>query len=135
MCIPMLLKQFLHLSTCSSLPQVYPHFFDNKQLNPPSSFNILGFTFSPNLSWKDHISSLDKTAPMKLGVLCRYCDFFTPMQLLPLYRGGLTTTTLLVRMESKTFRLISSTLLTYSLQPRSLHRKVPSFLFRLLRTP
>ena len=67
---------------------------------------------------------------MKLGVLCRLRQFFSPYQLLTLYRGlirpcmeyasqvwgGSTHTALLNRVESKAFRLINSPPLTDCLQ-------------------
>ena len=86
--------QIFHLSTHSNLPKDYPLFFNNTQIVPSSSLNILGVSFSRDFSWKAHIASLAKTASQKLGVLCRFQDFFfTPMQLLPLYRGLLLEST------------------------------------------
>ena len=95
---------------------------------------------SYNLNWKPHISSLAKTASKKLGVLSRLRQFFSPPQLLTLYRGlirpcmeyashvwgGSTHTALLDRVESKAFRLINSSPLTDCLQPLSHHRNVAS---------
>jgi hypothetical protein len=132
--------QFLHLSTRYNLPNDYPLYFDDTQLNPSSSLNILGVSFSHDLSWRDHITSLAKTASKKLGVLRRFRDFFTPTQLLSLYRGlirpcmeygchvwgGSPHTALLGRVESKAFRLINESLLTASLQPLALRRNVAS---------
>ena len=56
---------------------------------PPSpTLNILGLSFTYNLNWKLHISSVAKTASMKLGVLSRLRQFYSPPQLLTLlYRG------------------------------------------------
>ncbi|KAK3884497.1 hypothetical protein Pcinc_011235 [Petrolisthes cinctipes] len=132
--------QFLHLSTRTNLPDNYPLSFNDTQLNLSPSLNILGVSFSHNLSWRDHITSLAKTASKKLGVLRRFRDYFTPSQLLSLYRGlicpcmeygshvwgGSTFTTLLDKVESKAFRLINSPPLTDSLQPLSLRRNVAS---------
>ena len=75
---------------------------------------------------------------MKLGVLSRLRQFYSPPQLLTLYTGlirpcteypshvwgGSTHTALLNRVESKTFRLINSSPLTDCLQPLSHHRNV-----------
>ena len=132
--------QFMHITMRRNTPAAYPLQFDSTQLTPSSSLNILGVSFSPDLSWKDHIISLAKSASKKLGVLSRLQTFFNPAQLLTLYRGfirpcmeynshvwgGSTHTALLNRVESKAFRLINSRPLTDSLQPLSLRRNVAS---------
>ena len=132
--------QFLHFTTRFNLPQSYPLSFDNTEISPSSSLNILGLTFCQNLSWKDHIMSLAKSASKRLGVLSRLRSFFSPTQLLTLYRGlvrpcmeysshvwgGSPHTALLNRVESKAIRLINSPPLTDSLQPLSLRRNVAS---------
>src|ERR1700755_2007651 len=79
--------QFLHLSTRHNLPHNYDIFFENNQLKPSSVLNILGVSFYRDLSWKDHITSLSKQASKRLGVLRRLQNYFTPPQLLALYRG------------------------------------------------
>ncbi|KAL7645480.1 UNVERIFIED_CONTAM: hypothetical protein RMT77_003866 [Armadillidium vulgare] len=121
--------QFLHLSTRHNLPPNYI-FFENTQLKPSSLLNILGVSFSRDVSWKDHITSLSKQASKKLDVLRRLQNFFTPPQLLVLYRdvvspcmeysshiwGGSTHTAL----------LINSSAVTNSLQSLSAHRIVAS---------
>ncbi|KAL7647645.1 UNVERIFIED_CONTAM: hypothetical protein RMT77_001245 [Armadillidium vulgare] len=132
--------QFLHLSTRHNLPHNYDIFFENNQLKPSSVLNILGVSFSRDLSWKDHITSLSKQASKRLGVLRRLQHFFTPPQLLALYRGvvrpcmeyashiwgGSTHTALLEKVESRVFRLINSPALTNSLQSLSTRRIVAS---------
>ena len=132
--------QFLHLSTRHNLPDNYPLFFNDTQLSPSSTLNILGLSFTKNLNWKLHISSLAKSASMKLGVLWRLRQFFSPHQLLTLYRGlirpcmeyashiwgGSTHTALLNRVESKAFRLISSPPLTDCLPSLNNRRSVAS---------
>ena len=132
--------QFLHLSTRHNLPDNYPLFFDKTQLSPSSTLDILGLSFTKNLNWKLHISSLAKTASKKLGVLWRLRQHFTPSQLLTLYRGlirpcmeyashiwgGSTHTALLNRVESKAFRLINSPPLTNCLQSLKHRRNVAS---------
>src|ERR1700755_2540123 len=67
--------QFLHLSTRHNLPHNYDIFFENTQLKPSSVLNILGVSFSRDLSWKDHITSLSKQASKRLGVLRRLRSF------------------------------------------------------------
>jgi hypothetical protein len=132
--------QFLHLSTRQNLPHNYNIFFENTQLKPSPLLNILGVSFSRDLSWKDHIISLSKSASKRLGVLRRLQNFFTPPQLLALYRGvvrpcmeyashvwgGSTHTARLEKVESKAFRLIHSPPLTDSLQSLSARRTVAS---------
>src|ERR1700755_1995838 len=132
--------QFLHLSTRHNLPHNYDIFFENTQLKPSSVLNILGVSFSRDLSWKDHITSLSKQASKRLCVLRRLRGFFTPPQLLALYRGavrpcmeyvshiwgGSTHTAILEKVESRAFRLINSPTLTNSLQSLSSRRIVAS---------
>src|ERR1044072_120999 len=79
--------QFLHLSTRHNLPHNYDIFFKNTQLKPSSILNILGVSFSRDLSWKDHIISLSTQASTRLRVLRRLCVFFTPPQWLALFKG------------------------------------------------
>src|ERR1700755_1876895 len=57
------------------------------QLKRSSVLNIIGASFSRDLSWKDHITSLSKQASKRLGVLRRLQNYFTPPQLLALYKG------------------------------------------------
>ena len=132
--------QFLHLSTRHNLPNSYPLYFNDTQLSPSSTLDILGLSFTKSLNWKLHISSLTKTASQKLGALFRLRQFFTPHQLLALYRGlvrpcveyashvwgGSTHTQLLNRVESKAFRLVDFPPLTDCLQPLASRRDVAS---------
>ncbi|KAL7645491.1 UNVERIFIED_CONTAM: hypothetical protein RMT77_003877 [Armadillidium vulgare] len=132
--------QFLHLSTRHNLPHNYDIFFENTHLKPSFVLNILGVSFSRDLSWKDHITSLSKQASKRLGVLRRLQNYFTPPQLLALYRGvvrpcmeyashiwgGSTHTALLEKVESRAFRLINAPALTNSLQSLSARRVVAS---------
>src|ERR1700755_2019506 len=127
--------QFLHLSTRHNLPYNYG-IFENTQPKPSSVLNILGVSFSRDLSWKDHITSLSKQASKSLGVLSRLRSFFTPPQLLALYRGvvrpcmeytshiwgGSKHTALLEKVESRAFPLINSFDFTNSLKFLSFRR-------------
>merc|ERR1712035_293843 len=70
--------QFLHLSNRHNLPDSYPIFFNNTQLSPSSTLDILGVSFTKTLNWKSHISSLAKSASMKLDILWRLRPFFSP---------------------------------------------------------
>ncbi len=78
--------QFLHLLTRHNLSNSYPLFFDNTQLSPSSTLNILGLSFTQNFNWK-FTSVLTKSASSKLGVLYRLCQFLSPAQLMSIYRG------------------------------------------------
>ncbi|XP_050717656.1 uncharacterized protein LOC126999291 [Eriocheir sinensis] len=132
--------QFLHLSTRHNLRNTYPLFFDNTQLSPSSTLNILSLSLTQNLNWKLHILSLTKSASSRLGVLYCLRQFFSPAQLLSIYKGivrprmeyashvwgGSTHTALLDRVESKALRLISSPPLTDSLLPLNFCRHVTS---------
>merc|ERR1711980_11675 len=132
--------QFLHLSNRHNLPDNYPIFFNNTQLSPSSTLDILGLSFTKTLNWKFHISSLAKSASSKLGVLHRLNQFFSPSQMLVMYRGlvrpcmeyashvwgGSTHTALLDRVESKALRLINSPPLTSCVLPLKLRRNVAS---------
>src|ERR1044072_2030183 len=114
--------QFLHLSTRHNLPHNYDIFFENTRLKPSSILNILGISFSRDLSWKDYIISLSKQASKRVGVLRRPQNYLTTPQLLALYRGvvrpcmeyashiwgGYTHISLLEKVESTEFRLINS---------------------------
>ncbi len=79
--------QFLHLSTRQNFPNSYPLFFENTQLSHSSTLNILDLSFTQNLNWKLHISSLTKSASSKLGVLYRLRQFLSSAQLMFTYRG------------------------------------------------
>src|SRR5678816_2291559 len=90
------------------------------------------------MSWKPHITTVDRAASKKLGVLFRLRDFFSSSQLFQLYRGlilpcmeycshilgGSGSTLLLDRVESKAKKLVNCPLLSNSLDPLSLRRDV-----------
>lgn len=72
------------------------------------------------LEWKFHVSSFAELPSVKLDVLCHFYQFFSPLQMLALYRSlplfGVcltyssrsTHSALLNRVESKTFHHINS---------------------------
>ena len=131
--------QFLPISL-STTTSDYDIVFDNNVIQPLNSINILGINISSNLSWRQHISEIAKSASKKLGVLFRCRKYFSSEQLLQLYVGlirpcmeycshiwgGSPFTALLDRVESKAFRLINNPNLTSSLDPLSLRRNVSS---------
>ncbi|CAG9824122.1 unnamed protein product [Phaedon cochleariae] len=49
--------------------------------------SMLGITISNNLSWENHVRSIDKTASQKLGFLFRVKSYFTSSQLLMIYKA------------------------------------------------
>ena len=115
--------QFLQLYTRHNLPDNYPLFFIVTQLILSSNKNTLGLSFIINLNLQLHISTLAKSASKMLGVLWRLRPFFSPSQLLTMYRGSIRLcmeeygshvwedsfhTALLNWVESKAFRLINS---------------------------
>ncbi len=79
--------QYLHLTSRHVNLHNYPLFFENTQLSPSSTINILGLSLSKDLNWELHISSLAKSASSKLGVLYRFKHYFSPSQLLTVYKG------------------------------------------------
>ena len=118
--------QFLQLSARHNLPDNYLLFFNDIQLSLSSTLNTLGLSLTKNLNWQFHISTLVKSASKKLDILWRLSIFFSPSQLLALYRGlirlcmeyglhvpgDLTHTALINRVESKVMHLINSPPLT-----------------------
>ncbi len=68
--------QFLHLSTQHNLPL----FFDNTQLSHSSTLNILGLSFTQNLNWKLHISSLSLNQLPRSWAFCIVSASFSPPQ-------------------------------------------------------
>ena len=104
-----------------------------------SSFTQLGLSISSSLNWKSHIHSIAKHASQKLGFLCRARGFFSPSQLLTLYKsqirpsleycsnvwGGAPKSSLhlLDIVQSKAIRFINNPNLTKSIQSLS-HRRL-----------
>ena len=109
------------------------------KLDISSSFTQLGISVSSNLTWKPHIISIAKHASQKLGFLSRARGYFSPSQLLTIYKsqirpsleycshvwGGAPKSSLhlLDRVQSKAIRLINNPNLTNSLQSLS-HRRL-----------
>ena len=118
------------------------------ELDISSSFTQLGLSVSSNLSWKTQAHSIAKHASQKLGFLSRARGFFSPSQLLTIYKsqilpsleycshvwGGAPRSSLhlLYKVQSKAIRLINNPSLTKSLQSLSHCRLVAdlSILYR-----
>ena len=124
----------------SNTPSNYPIIFEDSEIPPLNSVNILGLQISSSLSWRDHIVQIAKSASKKLGVLFQCKQYFNSAQLFKLYTGFIRPcleycshiwgsspyTSLLDRAESKAIRLISDPSLTSTLDPLSLCHKVAS---------
>ena len=114
-----------------------PVFMNDCELDISSSFTQLGLSISFNLTWKYHIHSIAKHASQKLGFLSRARGYFSPTQLLTIYKfqirpsleycshiwGGAPKPSLLLldKVQSKAIRLINNPNITNSLQSHS-HR-------------
>ena len=130
---------FLPISL-SNRPHDFPVTFNNVEIEPLDSVNILGLEINSRLSWRDHIIGLAKSASKKLGILFRCHRYFSSEQLLQIYVGlvrpcmeycshiwgGSSYTYLLDRVESKAYRLINDPLLTARLDTLALRRSVAS---------
>ena len=71
----------------SNNPSNYPIIFEDSEIPPLNSVNILGLQISSSLSWRDHIVQIAKSASKKLGVLFRCKLYFNSAQLFKLYTG------------------------------------------------
>ena len=78
--------QFLPISL-STIPSDCLINFENNIIPPLSCINILGVNITHNLSWRQHILELARSASKKLGVLFRCRAYFSSQQLLRLYVG------------------------------------------------
>ena len=124
----------------SCTPSNYSIIFDDSEIPPFNSVNILGLQISSSLSWWDHIVQIAKSASKKLGVLFRCKQYFDSAQLFKLYTGFIHPcleycshiwgsspyTSLLDKIESKAICLIGDPSLTSTLDPLSLRSKVAS---------
>ena len=119
-----------------------PVFMNGHKLDISSSIIQLGLSISSNLTWKPHMNSTAKHAYQKLGFLSRARGYFSPSQLLSIYKpqirssleycshvwGGAPKSSLhlLDRVQSKAIHLINSPILTNSLHSLSHRRLVPN---------
>ena len=79
-------NSIIQLSTRHNLPDNYPLFFNDTQFPLSSTLNTLGLSFIKSQNWQFHISTLAKLASKKLDIIWRLYLFFSPSQLLALYR-------------------------------------------------
>ena len=133
-------KRQLLTFSLSNTPSNYPIIFEDSEIPPLNSINILGLQISSSLSWRDHIDQTAKSASKKLRVRFQCKQYFNSAQSFKLYTGFIRPcleycshiwgssphTSLLDRVESKAIRLIGDPSLTSTLDPLSLCRKVTS---------
>ena len=110
-------KTQLLIISLSNTPSNFPSIFEDSEILPLNSINILGIQISSSLSWRDHIVQIAKSASKKLGFLCRCKQYFNSAQLFKLYIGFICPcleycshiwgsspyTSLLDRVESKAY--------------------------------
>ncbi len=85
-------KTIFFIDLLSIIFQTTNLFFNVTQMSRSSTFYILRLSFTKNLDWKFHISSLANTVSMKLNVLCRPRQFSPPTRcLLCTCTGALST--------------------------------------------
>ena len=114
----------------SNTPSNYPIIFEDSEILPLNSVNILGLQICSSFSWRDHIVQIAKSVSKKL-VFFRCKQYFNSAQLFKLYTGFIHPcleycshiwgsspyTSLLDRVESKAIRLIGDPSLTSTLDP------------------
>ena len=109
------------------------------ELDISSSFNQLSLSNSSSLTWKRHIHSIAKHASQKLDFLSRTLGYFSPPQLLAIYKSQIrpsleycshicdgvpkSSLHLLDKIPSKAIHLINNPNLTNSLQSLT-HRRL-----------
>mgnify|MGYP003471208139 FL=1 len=117
-------------------------FMGDDNVENETSLSMLGVTLDSKLSWKKHISSISISAARKLGFLFRAKAYFTPSQLLTLYKSQIrpvleycshvwagapvNSLRLLDSIQNKAIRLIDDPSLTSNLQTLSHRRAVGS---------
>ena len=69
----------------SNTPSNFPIVFEDSEIPPLNSINILGLQICSSLSWRDHVVQIAKSASKKLGVLFRCKQYFNSVQLFKLY--------------------------------------------------
>ena len=120
-----------------------PAFMNGHKLDISSSLTQLGLSTASNLTWKPNINSIAKHASQKLRFLSRARGYFSPSQLLTIYKSQIRPSLeycsrvwggapksflhLLERVQSKAIHLINNPNLTNSLQSLS-HRRLVAYL-------
>nr|CAH7719454.1 unnamed protein product [Callosobruchus chinensis] len=76
---------------CTLLNKRYPSehsvLMNNEALPRSHSFKLLGVSITENMIWHEHVSSIATAAGKKLGYLFRARKYFSPSNLLTLYKA------------------------------------------------
>nr|CAH7726015.1 unnamed protein product [Callosobruchus chinensis] len=113
---------------------------NNQALPRSHSFELLGVSITENMIWHEHVSSIATAAGKKLGYLFRARNYFSPSNLLTLYKAQIrprveycshiwgaaapTILSILDAVQRRAIRLIGDLALTCHLQPLSHWRTV-----------
>nr|CAH7745568.1 unnamed protein product [Callosobruchus chinensis] len=106
-------------------PSGHSVLLNNQALPRSHSFNLLGVSITENMIWHEHVSSIATAAGKKLGYLFRARKYFSPSNLLTLYKAQIrpsleycshiwgaaapTTLSILDAVQRRAIRLIAST--------------------------
>nr|CAH7743342.1 unnamed protein product [Callosobruchus chinensis] len=123
-------------------PSEHSVLMNNQALPRSHSFKLLGVSITANMIWHEHVSSIATAAGKKLGYLFRARKYFSPSNLLTLYKAQIrpsleycshiwgaaapTTLSILDAVQRRAIRLIGDPALTCHLQPLSHRRAVVS---------
>ena len=80
-------KRQNRLSYHVNITKISPCFMNGHRLDISSSITQLGLSISSNLTWKSHINAIAKHASQKLSFLSRARGYFSPSQLLTIYKS------------------------------------------------
>nr|CAH7723713.1 unnamed protein product [Callosobruchus chinensis] len=119
-------------------PSEHSVLMNNQALPRSHSFKLLGVSITENMIWHEHVSSIATAAGKKLGYLLRARKYFSPSNLLTLYKAQIrpsleycshiwgaaapTTLSILDAVQRRAIRHIGDPALTCHLQPLS-HRR------------
>nr|CAH7757338.1 unnamed protein product [Callosobruchus chinensis] len=97
---------------------------ENQALPRSHLFKLLGVSITENMIWHEHVSSIATAAGKKLGHLFRARKYFSPSNLLMLYKAQIGPS---LEFQRRAIRLIGDPALTCHLQPLSHRRAVGDF--------
>nr|CAH7766887.1 unnamed protein product [Callosobruchus chinensis] len=130
-------------------PSEHSILMNNQALPRSHSFKLLGVSIAENMIWHEHVSSIATAAGKKLVFLFRARKYFSPSNLLTLYKAQIrpsleycsyiwgaaapTTLSILNAVQRRAIRLIGDPALTCHLQPLSHRRAVAAEVEFLLK--
>jgi hypothetical protein len=131
-------KTHLMLVSLMHDPPPLPLNMNGTPINLTEKLECLGLSISSTLSWREHLMRCVSAAARRLGALFRVARFFSPQQLLKIYRsgirpcieyashvwGGSTSAWLLERVDRRARRLVRDLELTRELLPLAHRRSV-----------